>query len=336
VTVFDSDEVTRLLEFLLDPAHRAEKHVEERGRACNELRAIVEEGGLPLVREALRRMQDPVRDQRRRAQLLLALAKEVPPELLGDLRASADPLVFAYPDLRAEAGREPDTIGDGGKLGDAPLLDVAEDVRRRLWPDPEPREGIWTDEALPEWENIRKNLLAWWKHIPAEDRFLVADDELLVVARDVARTWLHHNWRFVMLLRQREGRWHVAGFYRPDTTNERVERVLVGDFDGDGRRECGVWTTIVGGWIWGRLVVVGSGAPDGVATKPVYGGASEIRLVPLRRPGDPARFGVCDVHLPSHTGHWGYLVGVMARECELVEWTGAGFRSVGAIYLPLD
>ncbi len=336
VALFDSGEVTRLLTFLLDPAHTAEEHVEARGRARNELGAIVQGGGLPFVHEALRRMQDRDPEARRRAQLLLALAEEVPSGLLEDLRASADALVAAYPDLRAEAGREPDTVGDGGALGDAPLLDVAEEVRRRLWPDPEPAEGIWNDDALPEWENIRGNLLAWWKQVPAEDRFLLADDELVVVARDVARTWVHHNWRFVMLLKRREGRWRVAGFHRPDTTNEVVERVLVADFDGDGRRECAVWTTIVAGWIWSRLVVVGSGAPDGVVTDRVYGGADGIRLVPPRRPGERTRFGVSDVHLPSRTGHWGYLGGVIARECDLLEWTGTGFASLGRAYLPLE
>lgn len=335
VTLFDGDEVTRLLDSLLDPAHQAEAHIEERGRAANELRAIVERGGLPLVHEALRRMQDPV-GNRRRAQLLLALAKEVPPELLDGLRTSAEPLVSAYPDLRAPWKREPDTKGDGGVLGDAPLLDVAEDVRRRLWPDPEPAEGIWNDDALPAWPEIRDHLLSWWKQVPAEDRFLLADDELLVVARDVAKTWVHHNWRFVMLLKRHNGHWRVASFHRPDTKNELIERVLVADFDGDGRRECAVWTTIVAGWIWSRLVVVGSGAPDGVVTDRVYGGADGIRLVPPRRPGERTRFGVSDVHLPSRTGHWGYLGGVIARECDLLEWTGTGFASLGRAYLPLE
>jgi hypothetical protein len=334
VVLFDSDEVTRLLRFVLDPADRAEEHLEDRGRAANGLRAIVERGGLPLVHEAFRRMQDPVGD-RHRAQLLLALATEVPPELLDGLRGSADPLVLAYADLRAEASRAPDTVGDGGALGDAPLLDVAEDVRTRLWPDPEPSAETWTEEAFPEWEAIRSRLLVWWREIPPEDRFLLADDELLVVARDVAKTWVIHNWRFVMLLGRRDGRWHVRGFHRPDTKNELVERVHVADLDGDGRKEGAVWTTITGGWISSRLVVVGSGAPHGVVTKHVYGTASGIRLLPPRRPGDPARFGVSDVLLPSDTGKWGYLVGVIARECELLEWTGSGFRSLGAVYLPL-
>jgi hypothetical protein len=173
---FDADEVTRLLDLLLDPAHQAEEHLIDRGRARDELAAIVEEGGLPLVREALWRMRDPLPDRRRRAQLLLALAKDVPPELLGDLRTSPDPLTSCYPDLRAGAELPPDSIGDGGVLGDAPLLDVAEDVRRRLWPDPEPDEMSWTDEALPEWEaNIRHRLLAWWKEVPPADRFLLAE-----------------------------------------------------------------------------------------------------------------------------------------------------------------
>ncbi|MCK6460467.1 MAG: hypothetical protein L6Q95_11300, partial [Planctomycetes bacterium] len=330
-----SGEVTELLAFLLDPAHQEEEHVEARGRARNELAAIVARGGSPFVREALRRMQDRDPGTRRRAQLLLALVEDVPPELLEDLRASADPLVFAYPDLR-EPRRVPDTKGDGGALGDAPLLDVAEDVRRRLWPDPEPAEGVWTDEALPEWPNVRDQLRSWWRQVPAEDRFLLADDELLVVAREVVKTWFRHDWRFVMLLKRREGRWRVAGFYRPDKENEVVRRVLIADLDGDGRREAAVWTTVIAPWTWGRLVVVGSGAPDGVVTDSVYGGAGDIRLVPPRRPGERTRFGVSDVYLPSRTGQWGYLAGVIARECDLLEWTGTGFASLGRTYLPLD
>ena len=108
-----------------------------------------------LVDEAVARMQTGDEMDRRHAQLVLAVARDVPSERLAPLEASASLLVSLYPALRARevadgealSRKELYRIGTPGRRD--PLRDVAPEIHARLLPasDPEPPEVKTGDEG---------------------------------------------------------------------------------------------------------------------------------------------------------------------------------------------
>lgn len=110
-----------------------------------------------------------------------------------------------------------------------------------------------------------------------------------------------------------------------------IQQEVVGDFDGDGRSEAGVWWGF-GGTSYGCLDVVPVGHPgnsDRLETGRYLG---KVLILDVGQ-GSPV-FAVGEVYRTANTGTAVELVGSVATRYKLYRWDGNGFAALGEVFLP--
>ncbi len=330
---------------ILDSAQlTGEEHLAVRAEAAAKFEGLVESGGLALVDEAVACMLTGDERDRRNAQLILAAARDVPPERLARLEASGNLLVSLYPAIRAREVADGDVLSREdlyrtGVQEPDPLCEVAPEILARLLPADDPEPPDVKAEYAVDWRNrIKPRLLEFWRHIPQEDRWIVdfdrdGQDEVFVAARDLAGTYWWNDFRFLAILRRQHEGWKLVGFRRLEQCEE-VHRVVVGDFDLDGCPDVAVWTHLIGGYSYGYLTVFCRDRPDGVRLKKAaYRPSLDVPVV-MPKGGRPL-FTLWNYHLPTDGPKLVESGGVLAYKCSLFMWDADHFEPLGQLWLPL-
>jgi catechol 2,3-dioxygenase-like lactoylglutathione lyase family enzyme len=325
-------ELVALLAVVDSGAHTGEESIGERGRAVARFRELVRAGGPVLAAEAARRVgaRDP--RQRRHAQLILAVAGDAPPV--------DDPL---YRVLRERGMQDPERLWRRDLAGPAPrepLEAAAPAILERLLPARDPvAPDVKEEYARDSRSSLKPQLLDLARRVPDADRWLVDVDgdgveECFVAVREPLKTHWIHDFRCVALLRRAKAGWSLAGFRRFGD-NEFIRRVVIADFDGDGRAEIAVWSQLSLGYIYGHLTMVCAAAPDGVQLEiAAYRPSTDIRVV--RPNGGKPLFAVFNHHLPVDGPKVIEAVGVIAYRCDLYAWAGTKFEAAPSYWLPLE
>ncbi|MHC4959032.1 MAG: FG-GAP repeat domain-containing protein [Planctomycetota bacterium] len=327
-------ELARPLAVLDSDAHTAEEQMKERGAASRQFRALVRAGGSALAEEAARRIDSADPEERRHAQLVLAVAEHVP-----DV---SDPV---YGLLRARGMAEPERLWRRDLVravpdGEDPLESAAPAILERLLPESDPVAPDVKEEYARDWRTtIKPQLLDLVRRVPRADRWLVdvdgdGVDECFVAVREPLKTHWVHDFRCVALLRRVEAGWAIAGFRR-FRDNEFIRRVVIGDFDGDGRPGIAVWSVLSLGYIYGHLTMVCASAPDGVQLEvAAYRPSTDIKVV-IPETGQPL-FAIFNHHLPVDGPKVIEAAGVIAYRCDLYAWNRTRFEQKRSYWLPQE
>ena len=321
-TSYDNPELDRLIAICEAEEYRDEKRLEERGAARNRLGELVALDAVEIVAGAIRVMMTTDRKAHRRAQLLLAVA---PPDAVWGLERlldAPDALVRAYAQVRLRPS-EPQLLDDprlyrqGTGFEPVPVQAIRDHVfvpkKDRKWK--EEFESDYEHEYLPLLREIDK-------HLPAQRRILAdldgdGEDEMLLDGTHVWNTRWRGVERFLAVVESDGSLSWVQKF------EERTERVVVCDADGDGTPEIFCWIrqpTFAQHLLGIRATGAGHLSNDhhwydiGVVEGPLFYSSSH--------------------YIESDAGTWGIDIGVLARKVELHRWK-KGFWDAGSLYLPV-
>ncbi|MEM8882824.1 MAG: VCBS repeat-containing protein [Planctomycetota bacterium] len=311
-------EIDSLLALLEGDELRREERLQERANARARLEKLVTP---QVVASAIQSMMQPNGDHKR-AQLLLALVPEA--NGLDVLLDAPDPLVRLYARLRLHGPVPPEQIQSEGRfrLGNGLEPLPTEEMYRRLFV--ESKDRAWKEEFDRDYEqDYLPRLRAIDQHIPGHRRVHVdldgdGADELFLDGTHLWETSWSHGEGFVAIVGS-DG--DLAWIHKME---EKTERVIVADANGDGTPEVYCWLAIEGHGATGLLGLHATGGgflrtghkwhEVGIADGPLFYAQSH--------------------YLQSHAGTYGIECGVLARKIELHRWSN-GFWPAGELYLPL-